>query len=202
MPNKLKYDWNAIQKYYDNGHSIRDCQEKFGFSNTARTKAVKAGRFMPRSHAEACSLLRTREFDRESKSQFSHTTMAGEVACAKFDCRALEKYAIVSRPNLECSYDRIVDWNKKLWRVQVKYSGRDDGDKVFADITKTNRSREHRVSYSENEIDVIIVYSNATDKLYWLPKDVWKGKTSVTLRHAATKNGQQKSILMAKDFEW
>jgi len=82
---KLQYNWNEIQKYYDQGHSIRECHKKFGFGNTARIKATKAGRFVPRSHSDACILKRT-IVNSEDKNSFSQTSLLGEIACSKVDC--------------------------------------------------------------------------------------------------------------------
>jgi 5-methylcytosine-specific restriction endonuclease McrA len=28
-----RYDWNAVQAYYDDGHSVAECRERFGFSS-------------------------------------------------------------------------------------------------------------------------------------------------------------------------
>jgi hypothetical protein len=43
-----RYDWSAIQAYYDTGVSYRKCQARFGFSAATWTKAVRAGRVSPR----------------------------------------------------------------------------------------------------------------------------------------------------------
>jgi ribosomal protein S27AE len=37
------YDWSAVQRYFDAGHRFVACQQAFGFSHTARVKAVKRG---------------------------------------------------------------------------------------------------------------------------------------------------------------
>jgi len=31
-PRQSPFDWGAIQKHYDQGHTIAECREKFGFS--------------------------------------------------------------------------------------------------------------------------------------------------------------------------
>jgi DNA-binding CsgD family transcriptional regulator len=36
-----RYDWDAVQRYYDLGHSARDCQTQFGFSAQTWHAAVK-----------------------------------------------------------------------------------------------------------------------------------------------------------------
>jgi 5-methylcytosine-specific restriction endonuclease McrA len=43
-----RYDWPAVQIYYDEGNSKRDCQKQFGFSSWAWTYAVKRGAIVPR----------------------------------------------------------------------------------------------------------------------------------------------------------
>jgi hypothetical protein len=43
-----RYDWAAIQAYYDEGHSRRECQEHFGFSRTAWPDAVTRGDIVQR----------------------------------------------------------------------------------------------------------------------------------------------------------
>jgi transposase len=42
------FDWEAIRAYYDAGHSVRECRERFGFSNHAWDAAVKRGDVEPR----------------------------------------------------------------------------------------------------------------------------------------------------------
>jgi 5-methylcytosine-specific restriction endonuclease McrA len=39
-----RYDWDAIQRYHDEGHSARECAEHFGFSMSSWSYAVKQGR--------------------------------------------------------------------------------------------------------------------------------------------------------------
>lgn len=200
MPHKLKYDWVAIQAYYDEGHSIRETQGKFGFGNTARLKSQKAGRFTARTHQEAMDL----KFGGKAKARvvgdFSPTTLKGEMACSKFELRAVELGVVVSRPNFECAYDRVADYGGRLHKVQIKYGGQGDKDRTVADIRRSAGHKGYAV-YSD-EIDVIVIYSPHHDKVYWLPKEVWKGKTGLTLRHKPTKNRQSKTVCWAEKYEW
>jgi DNA-binding CsgD family transcriptional regulator len=46
-----RYDWEAIQRYYDLGHSVRDCQSQFGFSAQTWHAAVKRGAIAARPAA-------------------------------------------------------------------------------------------------------------------------------------------------------
>ena len=45
-----RYDWNAIQRFYDDGHSVRECVEQFGFSRQSWHAAVQRGAIVPRPH--------------------------------------------------------------------------------------------------------------------------------------------------------
>jgi len=38
-----RYDWEAIQRYYDEGHSVRDCVAAFGFSHETWQSAMRRG---------------------------------------------------------------------------------------------------------------------------------------------------------------
>jgi DNA-binding transcriptional ArsR family regulator len=38
-----RYDWAVVQAYYDEGHTVRECQQRFGFSSAAWTDAVRRG---------------------------------------------------------------------------------------------------------------------------------------------------------------
>jgi DNA-binding CsgD family transcriptional regulator len=48
-----RYDWAEVRAYYDAGHSMRECQAKFGFSGAAWTDALGRGEIKPRPRAEA-----------------------------------------------------------------------------------------------------------------------------------------------------
>lgn len=38
-----RYDWDAVQRFYDDGHGVRACMSKFGFSSASWFKAVQRG---------------------------------------------------------------------------------------------------------------------------------------------------------------
>src|SRR5207247_2209624 len=46
-----RYDWAAIQKYYDEGHTLRDCEVAFGFARKTWFDAVARGAIRPRPQA-------------------------------------------------------------------------------------------------------------------------------------------------------
>jgi 5-methylcytosine-specific restriction endonuclease McrA len=43
MPRPLTFDWDRIQAYHEQGHSVRECAEKFGFSIGGWYKARSRG---------------------------------------------------------------------------------------------------------------------------------------------------------------
>jgi DNA-binding CsgD family transcriptional regulator len=45
-----RYDWDEVQRYYDAGHSVRECQERFGFSRQTWHAAVNRGAVVARPH--------------------------------------------------------------------------------------------------------------------------------------------------------
>jgi hypothetical protein len=48
-----RYDWEEIRSFYEAGHSMTACREKFGFSGAAWSDAVKRGDIDPRPRAAA-----------------------------------------------------------------------------------------------------------------------------------------------------
>ena len=54
QPNKKfnkRYDWEEVQRYYDAGHTVRECREHFGFANQTWNNAVKRGDVRARARA-------------------------------------------------------------------------------------------------------------------------------------------------------
>jgi hypothetical protein len=45
-----RYDWAEIQRYYDEGRSVTECQERFGFARETWNAARRRGAVIPRPH--------------------------------------------------------------------------------------------------------------------------------------------------------
>jgi transposase-like protein len=56
-----KFDWQAIAAYYDAGHNVRECRERFGFSNRGWSAAVERGDVQPRHRRSGRPRGQTRE---------------------------------------------------------------------------------------------------------------------------------------------
>jgi hypothetical protein len=84
VPIKRKYDWTAIQAYYDQGHTLRECKAKFGFGNGAWDSAVGRGEIVPRSEKAPRVRHDTREAVRELlEAGMSQTQAAFELGLSK-----------------------------------------------------------------------------------------------------------------------
>ena len=69
VPKTPSKDWAAIQKYYDEGHSIRDCQKQFGFAMRSLQKASQKGKFSARENKAAdLSVYLTRDRPQTARS--------------------------------------------------------------------------------------------------------------------------------------
>lgn len=122
-------------------------------------------------------------------------------ACLKVEMAAVARGAIVSRPTSDCvRYDRVIDWNNRLYRVQIKYvsvSACNCEGAVQLNLRKNGGS-----FYSRDEVDALLVYISQTDGVYWLGPEVFHERSTLQIRCAPSRNGQQSKCLMAEDYRW
>lgn len=50
---RRRYDWGAVQRYYDEGHTVRECVAAFGFALSSWSDAVRRGAVVPRPRARS-----------------------------------------------------------------------------------------------------------------------------------------------------
>jgi hypothetical protein len=128
-----------------------------------------------------------------------------DLARLKVEMRALELGMVCSRPVIEGTrYDCILDTRKRLYRAQIKYA---DGKptKATGAVTVNLRKeigREKNHPYTDNEIDVLLVYIPKIDRVCWFGPEIFNGKSSLVIRIAPTRNGQIKLCLPAEDYLW
>jgi hypothetical protein len=81
---RRKYDWAAIQAYYDAGHTVRECQAEFGFAMGAWDSAVGRGEIVPRHEKTPRFRHDTREAVRARlEAGMSQTEIAVELGLSK-----------------------------------------------------------------------------------------------------------------------
>jgi len=133
------------------------------------------------------------------------THKKGELAQLKVEMRAIEKGIVVCRPTTEARFDLIFVDESGCKRVQVKYADHTDGyagNGVEIDLRRQCRNDGNRKTYSKDEIDVVIAYLPAIDKLVWLDPEDFDNKASITFRLQPSANGQTKGVRLVADYEW
>lgn len=81
-------------------------------------------------------------------------TAKGALACARLDQRALEKGAVTSIPIADVRYGRVVDWNGRLYRVQV-------------DLRSVGHRGVSSNGCTSAEVDAVVVYIPRVYALCW-----------------------------------
>jgi hypothetical protein len=141
-----------------------------------------------------------------SQRETAMTTDAkGALACLAFDRRAIEKGGVVSVPVLEARYDRILDWEGRLHRVQIKYCDRSSSRSANAVSVHLQSFRHRRCTsagYSGDEVDAVVAFIPQVDALCWFGPEDFEGLTALTLRLAPAQNGQQKGIRLYERYLW
>ena len=97
-------------------------------------------------------------------------------------------------------YDIVVDWEGRFYKVQIKTARFERGAIVFATrSTRINSTRVFSRGY-RGEVDLFVVYSAHTDKIYAVPpEDV--GEAAGTLRVDPAANNQARGVHWAADYE-
>lgn len=81
---RREFDWNAIRTYYEAGHSLIECKERFGFSNGAWDGAVKRGDVVPRPRVSGRRSTGTRgAVGKLLEKGLSRTEIARELGVSK-----------------------------------------------------------------------------------------------------------------------
>ena len=119
--------------------------------------------------------------------------------------RALELGIICSRPVIEGTrYDCILDTGTRLYRAQVKYANgvcTNTAGVVQVNLRKEIQKERNR-TYSDTEIDVLLVYIPRIDRVCWFGPEVFNRRQSLSIRLDRSKNGQVKRCLSAENYLW
>lgn len=124
-----------------------------------------------------------------------NSNFKAEFATRLFDSKCLSLGYITSEPIVDVRYDRIVDKNGKLFKVQIKYCARKSTNSKNAFYLNLRGARNGKITskngYSKKDIDVLVVYLPANNKLYWFPPKIFHNKQFLSLRISKTKNNQK-----------
>lgn len=131
------------------------------------------------------------------------TNSKGELAQLKVEIRAIEKGIIVSKPTRhESRYDCVLDENGKLLRAQVKYaSGADSKTDSSVRVELRKIHKNHSLTYSSSEIDVLLVYVPRIDRVLVFGPKHFDGKSCINVRMEKPKNNQA-NVNWYEDFLW
>lgn len=139
-----------------------------------------------------------------------HTDRTGDVSEAAIITRLLQAgYVVLTPYGKQHRYDLLIeDADGLFWRIQCKTAWvEQDGASIdfntsnthYSYVNSTNRGIHKRKDY-RGQIEFFAVYCEALDKVYLIPIDD-VGPTQARLRLMPTKNGQEKNIRWAKDYE-
>src|SRR2546423_10390280 len=98
-------------------------------------------------------------------------------------------------------YDLAFDLGSGIVRVQCKWAVR--RGEVVVVYTQTNRRTRDgflRTTYAEDETDYIAAYCRSLDRCFVLPIALVAGRTAISLRIAAPRNGQRAGLHFADEY--
>jgi len=103
-------NWKAVQAYYDEGHSIAECRDRFGCSYGAWDKAVARGEIVTRARDDGQLGLRTRDLVENRLAEgMNPAEIAADLGVSKstiaFHCRRLGRRA-------DRRFARRYDWSE------------------------------------------------------------------------------------------
>jgi prevent-host-death family protein len=126
----------------------------------------------------------------------------GNVAEAAIAFHAARLGIEVLRPQLEHGrYDLAFEVGSRFLRVQCKWAPRRE-DVVEVNLVSSRHTSAGyvRTRYQPDEIDAVAVYCEELDRCYLIPIDLVAGRSGISLRLAAPKNGQRAALNWAADY--
>ncbi len=95
-------------------------------------------------------------------------------------------------------YDLVSEKNGVFKRIQVKYVTPKDG---VVEVRLRSCNNYNIIHYSPKDIDIIAVYSSKQNKIYFVPLNGIKNRSTCKLRLQPTRNKQKKFVIMADKYE-
>ena len=132
------------------------------------------------------------------------TDQKGNIAEAAIALAAIELGLDVYRPVGEGGrYDLILDAAGRLIRVQCKWAAR-EGDIVVLRCYSARRSAAGflKRTYSRSEIDAFAAYCADLGSCYFLPIELFDGRSYISLHLKPTRNNQRTGVNWADDLDF
>ena len=127
------------------------------------------------------------------------TEQKGQIALAKVMMEAARKGFLAFLPTSPVRYDLLLECERKFIRVQVKYADSKSPNSQGA-VRVDLRRRKRR--YTKEEIDLLLVYVPQIDQVCCFGPEMFDNRFALQLRLEATRNGQKKGCLIARDHVW
>ncbi len=128
----------------------------------------------------------------------------GALAEAEAEAAARKAGYSVYRPTSGHSRaDMILENDKGMWRVQVKWASIAPSGDFLSIRTSGSRFTPHGyvyTQYQDHEVDYLIAYCGELDRCFALPVAMFREHFSLQLRLTPTRNGQRACINIADDF--
>lgn len=110
---QLQYDWSVVSRYYDGGHSFRECREHFGFAYDSWRRAVRRGDIQPRGQRWTLEKL--------LRDGLDNSTIK----------RRLVEAGLLANVCSECG---LSEWRGKRLAVQIDHINGDPRDNRLANL--------------------------------------------------------------------
>lgn len=140
------------------------------------------------------------------------TDEKGRLAETLFEAECIQRRIDVAKPICPARYDYLAKIEGSYKRVQIKWSdGRSkfSSANVIVDLSKAARSRGKRsaetalhVTYSRQDVDLIIAYLPRIERFVLIGPDVFHEKRSIQLRLAPSRCGHVEKCNSVADFVW
>src|SRR4051812_37653001 len=128
------------------------------------------------------------------------TDQKGQIALVKVQMQALRKGATVYLPTTPClRCDLVLDYQGKLYRTQVKYA---DAKCPHARGAVRVDLRRRKRRYTQDEIDVLLVYVARIDRVCWFWPSMFHNKAAIHIRTDPAGNNQMSGCCMVEGFVW
>jgi hypothetical protein len=127
------------------------------------------------------------------------TDQKGRIAFLKVQIEARMKGAVVLVPTTPERYDLVLHYRGRFYRAQVKYA---DAKTPHSRGAVRVDLRRRKRCYTQEEIDVLLVYIRRMDKFCWFWPPMFHNKPALHLRTEPAGNNQRNGCWMVDDFVW